>query len=604
MIFTKSYQKVTFANALAWFSLVLLLVVIMFSLDKGFEFTDESFGVLYALYPESVKIPLSLTGFATNVLFEMGGQTIPGMRLMGLLFLMLAASIFYFSLIRFLKNYFPSLNFGEKSGYLLPLFLLGSLCVYRVWWLTPSYNWLALCAALIVMSGLLGASSKNKKGVSEGIATTRHLSSGVLIGLGGVIAYMAKPTTALMLMLISFVFLAVFLKGRERTGLFFASSLIATMAMFFLVEVVASGPSAYIKSVLEGLELLSALNSGHSVDDVQKTIAVVVAGYFIAFGKVVILFVPIILAAAFIKKTGRNIESGKKYFVGYSIAISFYVLAKYTSKYWNDLYPNIGYSGFVLSVVFMVSVWIFAFFHKEPKQHLNALLAMQVLHFILFLAATSVSLGSNSGTLDLLTISSVFIVAMLYCSASMVDMFTEKSYFNYLTTGVVCISVLAVFYKAYENPFRLPASISQQTVETKMFTKGVTLKVDKYTARYVAELQESAKKAGWKPGNMLIDLTGQTPGATIVLGAEFFFTPWVIGGYTGSNDFARIIYSFGKNHELSKAWLLVAPDGSRKLDRNILSEFNMRLPDNYQLVAELEFPYRKEIQQLWKPLVD
>ena len=62
--------------------------------------------------------------------------------------------------------------------------------------------------------------------------------------------------------------------------------------------------------------------------------------------------------------------------------------------------------------------------------------------------------------------------------------------------------------------------------------------VDEATADYVVGLQQIALDADWEQGTHLIDLTGASPGAVVVLDGRAPGVPWLLGGYEGSDRFA------------------------------------------------------------------
>jgi hypothetical protein len=56
-----------------------------------------------------------------------------------------------------------------------------------------------------------------------------------------------------------------------------------------------------------------------------------------------------------------------------------------------------------------------------------------------------------------------------------------------------------------------------------------SLFVDKKTVNYIKDLKRIALNAGWEPGTPLIDLTGWSPGANVILGARILGTPFLFG---------------------------------------------------------------------------
>jgi hypothetical protein len=105
------------------------------------------------------------------------------------------------------------------------------------------------------------------------------------------------------------------------------------------------------------------------------------------------------------------------------------------------------------------------------------------------------------------------------------------------------------------------------------------LELHEDTAREVSSLQEVAAREGFLAPTTLIDLTGESPGAAVVLGASAPGAPWLIGGYTGSDAYAARLLGRVSCDELAQAWLLSAPAGTRSLSTTVLDTFGATLDD-------------------------
>ena len=114
-------------------------------------------------------------------------------------------------------------------------------------------------------------------------------------------------------------------------------------------------------------------------------------------------------------------------------------------------------------------------------------------------------------------------------------------------------------------------------------------------------LAQGALDAGWAPGMALLDLTGGTPAAAAILGAEAPAAPWLIGGYPGSADFVTTVLGYAAPDTLQRAWVLTAPDGARALPVSVLTDRGLPFPEGYEKVATAVTGWRSEMQELWRP---
>jgi hypothetical protein len=110
-----------------------------------------------------------------------------------------------------------------------------------------------------------------------------------------------------------------------------------------------------------------------------------------------------------------------------------------------------------------------------------------------------------------------------------------------------------------------------------------------------------AGNAGWEKGMALIDMTGGTPGASVILGSRVLGRPWLIGGYSNSREYVKTILSRMPRSMLKAAWVLEAPQGERSIPIAVLNELHLDFPGAYKKVGTLKTGHRNEEQVLWRP---
>lgn len=154
----------------------------------GFDFTDESFYLVWIANPFIYDASITQFGFVYHPLYKLLGGDIAALRQANILITFnLAWSLTYF----FLASMALDLMKSRVSLLAISASLATTaLIVFSSWLPTPSYNSLALQALLISATGLILADkSFNRKSIIGWI----------LISIGGWLAFMAKPTTAFVL---------------------------------------------------------------------------------------------------------------------------------------------------------------------------------------------------------------------------------------------------------------------------------------------------------------------------------------------------------------------------------------------------------------------
>lgn len=227
-----------------WLARVFLLVppalflymffLLAFNVDRGFDITDESFLILWASNPGDVLASFYQFGHYTGVLYLLANENLAVFRLLGLLLLLVTAGFFSHSLERY-WGHLSGVSVSNHSRWLsLSVILAGTAACYKSWLSTPSYNWLALISVLIVATGLLHAVVNASDRGTNSNDNLSLFGYALLVGIGGGLSFMAKPTTAVVLAIIFLYFIGV-TSLRRRWKVFVAVSVLSS-AIFILIH--------------------------------------------------------------------------------------------------------------------------------------------------------------------------------------------------------------------------------------------------------------------------------------------------------------------------------------------------------------------------------
>lgn len=81
---------------------------------------------------------------------------------------------------------------------------------------------------------------------------------------------------------------------------------------------------------------------------------------------------------------------------------------------------------------------------------------------------------------------------------------------------------------------------------------------DSLTHKSLNDISVMAKQAGFEPGKDILDLTGDGPGFIYAVGANPLATPWMLGGYSGSDAAAAHTIDTLSPPTLQGTWLLTS----------------------------------------------
>jgi len=610
LFFKRAKSAWSFANRLLLLVppavLIYLFFILLLNSSRGFDITDESYYVLWASQPEHVLASTTQFGCYTGLLYQLSGKNIAVFRIMGILMLAGIAGLFSVAL----ENYWASssdkgLNTRNRWK-VITLISISTLAYYKSWLITPSYNWLALLSVLIVGTGLLRATTDNQQYRVLRRSQFCILTDGLVVGLGGGLAFMAKPTSALLLAVTAVFWIGVH-SLRCKLKLFILVAICAS-CLFLLMHAVVfkGGIIPFYFELRDGLEFGRILGRGHSmgslflqaVDDFKQIPARVFRITPTGF-----LLFPVVLSAVWwMKRQGQ--ETLAK-FIHSVFLISFNLFIWYQlweTGQWSI--KRIGFGGIALSLALLSSALLTLCTWKKStgESGLITFKRMVIVYVFLFMLAVAMAFGSANGIVKQMSFAYVFLAAGAIYIAFWIDQHVDRKIFGSMILFLVSVSVLIVLMLAFKNPYRLPGTISEQVVKSSFLTDSGSLMVDSSTAVYISGLKRIAQEAGWEPGTPLIDLTGGSPGATVILDGRIVGLPWLIGGYKGSNEFVKTLLKIVAESVQKKAWVLTAPEGKRSLSNKILSGINLNFPEGYVAVGKVRTGHRNELQILWKPL--
>ena len=245
-------------------------------------------------------------------------------------------------------------------------------------------------------------------------------------------------------------------------------------------------------------------------------------------------------------------------------------------------------------------ILIYFFIEDSMKERLKIFFNSFLLFLFLSYLSLAVSFGTGNNIWFHSGIAYFFPVAALMSFVFIFDKYHSMIKNMKIVVGIlISLSVITVINNAYKNPYRLNTSVKEQTEKVDLLGG---IKVDEQQKTYIDGILNSKRiNLNTNENIYLIDTTGATPGANVILGAKFFGQSWLLGGYKGSNEFAYRILSSISYDKLKKAWVLTSPNGTQDLDLNLFNKLGLKFPEDYDKVTTLFLNSRNEIQELWKP---
>ncbi len=531
--------------------------------DHGVDFTDESFYLIWMRNPFIYEASVTQFGFIYHPLFVLFDGDISVLRRANIIMTFGLAWIFVIvfiaKLVPEIKNE-PLILHATATG-----FATSSLIIFDSWLLTPNYNGLALHAMLIASIGLLLA----EKNISP-----RSVLGWVIMGIGGWLSFMAKPSTALALAVGVFVYLIF--SGKFSFRLLFLAAASAVLLLFASALWIDGSAFAFVERIRLGMELGRHLDSGHTLSRILR-----VDGFqFNKGGKFILL---LILYSAFLAVWGLWTENWKGLIVGFAVSLLLFLLTIFLMSGNVDRTTDLGrFQGLLIFGVVFATI-----FARVALDRSEALSGSQWAMFGLFLAMPHIyAFGTNGNYWQTGSSAAVFwLAAGLVFSGSLVRRRGTWMVAMPLVLATQTVTA-ALLQTGFEKPYRQPQPLRLNTSVVKLGPHQSELMLSRSHAEYIAGVMTVSENADFRQGTPMIDLSGRSPGAIYILGAESLGQAWNIGGYPGSLSRATAALNRVGCEKIAAAWILIEPDGPRRIPMELLTAQGLNFYADYQVVGD------------------
>jgi hypothetical protein len=485
-----------------------------------------------------------------------------------------------------MERYYRDIFDEERRGGLAILGAVCSLAYYSFWILTPAYNLLVNAASALILAGILFWST------NENTETPRRdwLAS-VLVGFGGSLSFLAKPTFAAIAAAAVCLLLIRTLSTNRKLGLhrLLITTLACVAPLLFSIGF-TTGIAAFVASIQVGLSLL---NSGTALNSlIPKTIKDFYYGSPLFALSVMYLAFSVVL---YLDTGGRPLPLRRAKLLSWSVLIvdAAFVL-------WNVIYGiSMGTSPWVLlgicSFCIVTGLICFGLIRAEvPSREASAFYPL----FALLALPFALSFGS---AISIMAQTGMYLYATLFASVIGGRLFLRTSLFKKSEMAVlVTIPLLLLWSSIF--PFHLPASIYRQTESVSLPFASDTLLVDPQTKRNVDGLRDAARIGGLQPLTPIFDLSGGGPGIALMLNNRAPLTPWMFHMFGQPRQLVDAAWASMTPLQKKTAWI-IGPIHPNFAGSHVAGELGKKLETHYELVGELQmrFGNADQVINVWKP---
>ena len=562
----------------------------------GLDFSDEGYYLAWIAQPFDYSISATQFGFVYHLLWKAVGEDLVGLRRANLVLTSVLGWWLGFTVFRRLSSREGAPRpWGRPLAAVLALATLTAYPnLFDMWLATPSYNSLCLQGLMIALTGLAG--------LQRGQSRAEWVFGAVLIGVGGVLAFMAKPTSAAALGVLVVAYLLVarmwhwpMLMG--MAGVFVCGLLVSAWS-------IDGSVGAFVLRLRQAIEVAALMGIQPSLSHLVR-----IDTFHLSGGEWAVL-----LGVAGVTAVGTRMlaESRPDHAGGperIMAVLAVAMLAAMLTAAVGVWHPDVTHRAFR-------GVWLLA----VPLGALCALVMSlrrtwtgevdgQQAGLVAVLAATPhvFAFGTGNNYWQSASAASCFWVLSGVC---VVLPRVRSAGWRTLLPVAVAAQLLAslLFWMALGHPYRQAPLLEPPPNLARVRDGQSQLRLSPAQADYIGGLTLQAQRAGWHAGTRAIDLTGQSPGTLFVLSARPVGQPWLLGGYPGSAGSARAILTREPCEVVADAWVLVQPGGPRALPVELLAASGADLARDYRLAAEVRTPpgfggyAATGLQQLFRPV--
>lgn len=572
-------------NLICLVSTFSILYWIFLYCSHGIDFTDEGFYLNWISNPFLYKASTTQFGYIYHPLFLLVEGNISKLRQ----FNFIITYILSFSLIYLLINKLIKI---ENMNKIVQLIICSGLALSSFTYLyiqTPSYNHLTFQALIVTSIGIVLIDKNN---------FNKNILGFVILGLGGWLVFMAKPSSAIGLGIIILIYLM--LSKQFQLKFVLVAILTAIFLLIISALVIDGSIEAFFNRYILALEITKKLQSGHNLSSIFRIDNLILPDLVI-ISILLIFFTSILLIFCELK----NYKFSNLILVAICLPIFFFIINLTLIEIdWNPnygTYQSYKVFGIIFACIFISIVTIIKNKFKITDFCWDLSILFLLLPYIF-------ALGSNNNYWGHSSIATFF-----WLLSGFVISFTLiiRLKINQSLIIFVIISQLITslhIKERIEKPYRYNQSLRLDNIKITLNNKKNELVISNEFANYINDSRNVLSKSEFKRGDFIIDLSGQSPGLVYLLGAKSIGTPWNIGGYKGSLIKSKADFDLVNCVDIANSWVIYEKNGPISISTELLSELGAHFPDQYKLVGSWETAKgaggyaKKRTQELYKPI--
>lgn len=542
------------------------LFFLLWTLNKGFDYTDEGMYLLVAQNPNDINVSDSMFFKITSLLYKASFHNIVIFRVFGLIILLASSFLLYIGISKYIGSLYLKDHFWKDYDILL-LTINGTL-LYYVLLPDPSYN---LLNVILIYSGMglsliiLARANPFQFGI-QSILPPLFLGWVVTLDF-----FFKFPSSILLMTLIISIFI---IKKKNYPLLFLLlGSILSILSYFFFIQDLSSWKKLFFDGILSTINLGREPILSTLVNNLTQILSSLKhSTYF-----VLPLLIPIFVYLLVPQKWSSLYSKMMLLFV----LTSFPIIIVHYKLYQGGWWPKVP-SELILSFILVSSSLLIS--HRLKSKGLIEIDFPIFLLFLIcvpFVGAIGTSVPIMGGVIECLA---TWPVVVYFLNQYLAYQFKTFSY-NMLTVYLMIAITTQLITSKTLFPNRLNTSILEQTVPISIGKPPTVIQVDSKMAKFLNSLQSTVNKNQEAKNEQFVLAFCDMPGFVFFLGKRSPGFPWYFGLVKNYNNF---ILERTDPSLIKQSIIITNPEKNNCMPD--LQKFGIEFPGNYNHIGHLEYP--------------
>ncbi len=544
----------------------MVIAYCIWTLDRGFEITDEAYYLLLAMHADSVEFYISAQQWITSGIWQITGSLV-WFRAAGMALLLASSTLLALGVFSMCQRLDLVADRIESKSLVIAGSVVGAMLYASTINLSPCYNLLASVGAYAAAGMVLLALNR--------LNLTSKYVLYAFAGCAAGVAVVAKPSAgvAMLALLVLWVVLFEFLR-RDKV---FGTAAIVFGAIIFtgVLLLVNTTVSEALQAIGRGMQLFRMVQ--------VETVGARLLRYFIEYWTYILITlrsfaIPILAMMVYV--ITRRTFFAKLSLVAIVVTL---ILGRHMYSGWNTdgsfPAPVAIYAMLGIVLILSISIW------NKNRSTLIFFSGLLVLPYTVAIGTGNVLF---SQAVDSLAPWAAMVVALMVSNRH-----NDFKKIITLIAGFCFILTIALqIVTSGLRPYHLSSSLTKQDKTVVIGNLG-KMKVDGSTFKFIVDLEAATKVCNITPGTPFLGLYN-IPGVALPFQAIPVMTPWL-----NNRDQAEFVLERDHSGSLHSAVLAIKieANGVYPLMPRQLVEF----PSGYRYCGMATYPFGQQKFQIWQP---